>query len=85
MDECKESLDKCHSHANCTNTEGSYTCHCKPGYFGDGFTCEKGETVNSDKGDNCQVKKSPHKYSSKCINNNTEDMHNSIAALIFAY
>jgi hypothetical protein len=23
----------------CTNTDGSYTCQCKPGYTGDGRSC----------------------------------------------
>ena len=25
--------------AECTNTEGSYTCECKPGFTGDGKEC----------------------------------------------
>ncbi|CAH3197854.1 unnamed protein product, partial [Porites evermanni] len=49
VDECKESLPKCHFDADCTNTEGSYSCLCKSGYFGDGFTCEKGECFNTNK------------------------------------
>ena len=49
MDECKDSSRKCHFDADCTNTEGSYSCLCKSGYFGDGFTCEKGEFYNNDK------------------------------------
>ena len=49
MDECEESLHKCHFHADCTNTVGSYSCRCKPGYFGDGLTCKKGECLNNNK------------------------------------
>lgn len=41
VDECKKSLDKCHSDADCTNNVGSYICRCKDGYLGNGFTCFK--------------------------------------------
>ncbi len=38
IDECKgENL--CHKFANCKNTNGSYLCSCKSGFFGDGFSC----------------------------------------------
>ena len=29
----------CDVNADCTDTEGSYTCACKPSYTGDGKTC----------------------------------------------
>ena len=38
IDECSEYND-CHSHADCENTEGSYTCSCRNGFFGDGKNC----------------------------------------------
>ena len=47
VDECKNSLHRCNSHADCTNTAGSYLCRCKPGYFGDGLICEESESLNS--------------------------------------
>ena len=37
--ECTDGSAECHVDADCTNTEGSYTCKCKPGYTGDGKTC----------------------------------------------
>nr|XP_039248800.1 fibrillin-3-like [Styela clava] len=30
----------CSYYANCTNVPGGYNCWCKPGFYGDGFTCE---------------------------------------------
>ena len=40
VDECEsDDLNNCHENAQCTNTEGSYTCSCNPGYSGDGVNC----------------------------------------------
>ena len=38
FDECMDGV--CDSNATCTNTDGSYTCACREGYMGDGFSCE---------------------------------------------
>jgi hypothetical protein len=37
---CDIGADNCHADATCTNTVGSFTCACKPGYSGDGQSCE---------------------------------------------
>ena len=39
IDECEAGTDGCHDNADCTNTDGSYTCSCSPGYSGDGTSC----------------------------------------------
>ena len=40
VNECEiDILHNCHGDAQCTNTEGSYTCFCSPGYTGDGKHC----------------------------------------------
>ena len=39
MDECSSDADQCDQSAECTNTIGSYTCKCKTGFTGDGWTC----------------------------------------------
>jgi len=39
INECALGTHNCDSNAICTNTPGSYTCACKIGYSGDGFTC----------------------------------------------
>ena len=41
INECEGPGDNptCHEHANCTDTEGSYTCTCNTGFSGDGFNC----------------------------------------------
>ena len=40
IDECTEEKDNCDDDAACTNTEGSFTCLCEPGFSGDGVQCE---------------------------------------------
>ena len=40
IDECVEETDNCDDNAACTNTEGSFTCLCEPGFGGDGVQCE---------------------------------------------
>ena len=37
--------DNCDEKAQCTNTEGSFTCSCHPGYTGDGTECSVVLTV----------------------------------------
>jgi len=32
-------VHNCHKHASCTNTDGSYSCECNNGYYGDGESC----------------------------------------------
>ena len=36
INECTKSPSLCHSNANCSNTDGSYSCLCLTGYSGDG-------------------------------------------------
>lgn len=31
VDECGLGLHDCHENATCTNTDGSFSCHCKKG------------------------------------------------------
>ena len=39
VNECMNDQHTCDLHANCTNTDGSYTCACIDGYTGDGNIC----------------------------------------------
>ena len=39
LDECQAFPNSCHLNAECRNTPGSYSCHCRPGYQGDGLNC----------------------------------------------
>ena len=42
IDECSEEpSNECDVNAECTNTEGSYTCKCRDGYLGDGKNCSR--------------------------------------------
>ena len=33
--------------ATCINTLGSYQCHCKDGFAGNGFTCSGNQTLHT--------------------------------------
>ena len=37
INECEHYNDTCNSNASCTNSEGSFSCSCLPGFTGDGF------------------------------------------------
>ena len=39
IDECDVRSDDCDVQANCSNTNGSFTCKCNLGYSGNGVTC----------------------------------------------
>ena len=43
IDECVINTDVCHQNATCTNTVGSHTCSCKPGFSGNGTDCQGNE------------------------------------------
>ena len=45
LDECLNDTDICDEHANCANTDGSYTCECDKGYSGDGYSCTGNITI----------------------------------------
>ena len=39
INECQDDSHDCDKNANCTNTVGSFTCSCNPGFFGNGSSC----------------------------------------------
>lgn len=39
IDECQPFMNSCHRDGECVNTEGSYSCRCRPGFQGDGYDC----------------------------------------------
>lgn len=39
VSECSSGLHSCSADAVCSDTKGSYKCSCKPGYSGDGWSC----------------------------------------------
>jgi len=40
IDECASDNGGCSVMADCSNSEGGFTCTCQNGYVGDGFTCK---------------------------------------------
>lgn len=39
INECTLGTDTCDTNAKCTNTVGNFTCSCKTGFSGDGYSC----------------------------------------------
>lgn len=39
VDECATSFNVCAPNADCTDTPDAFTCACRPGFSGDGFSC----------------------------------------------
>ena len=47
LDECaSDSASPCPEHTDCVNTEGSFTCNCRPGFTKQHFTCEGRYLIN---------------------------------------
>ena len=40
IDECSAETSPCDENADCTNSDGSYSCTCKQGFDGDGTICK---------------------------------------------
>ena len=40
IDKCFAETSPCNGNANCTNSDGSFSCACKQGFTGDGTTCQ---------------------------------------------
>ena len=40
IDECSLDPSPCDENADCTNSEGSFSCTCKQGFTGDGEVCQ---------------------------------------------
>ena len=39
LNECATNLHNCHPDGSCINTDGSFICSCKQGFFGNGIQC----------------------------------------------
>ena len=47
IDECSTEPSPCDQNADCTNSDGSYSCTCKPGFAGNGTACEGRKEKNT--------------------------------------
>ena len=45
IDECSENLHNCDMNADCTDTDGSFTCTCRDGFEGDGTFCTSKKAI----------------------------------------
>ncbi|XP_074607190.1 uncharacterized protein LOC141860103 [Acropora palmata] len=50
VDECTAFPNICDANADCHNTDGSYICHCKAGYTGDGKNCSRADVNQCENG-----------------------------------
>nr|XP_058961427.1 stabilin-2-like isoform X1 [Pocillopora verrucosa] len=55
IDECSTGNDNCSANSECSNTKGSYSCTCKPGYSGDGRTCKDFDECSTAETHNCNA------------------------------
>ena len=39
IDECSADSSQCDENADCTNSDGSYSCTCRQGFTGNGTVC----------------------------------------------
>jgi len=62
INECATNNGGCSSDASCTNTEGSFTCACLPGYSGNGVTCTCGGTMTATEGGTLRSPSYPAPY-----------------------
>ncbi|XP_068242027.1 nidogen-1-like [Palaemon carinicauda] len=66
-DECLDMTHNCSSDASCIDTRVSYRCQCKPGFTGDGYTCEDIDECTENRcGHKATCTNSPGKYSCSC-------------------
>ena len=49
VNECSADSNPCDDNADCSNTEGSYSCRCKSGFIGNGTTCQGSEYLTTRK------------------------------------
>ncbi|KAI1731698.1 EGF domain-containing protein [Ditylenchus destructor] len=63
-------ISVCHPDAVCTNSMGSYSCRCRPGYTGDGFQCRDVDECNTSSNgySTAGVQRSPCHPQAECIN-----------------
>lgn len=47
INECNTPDNVCSRDAVCVNAEGTFTCTCKPGFFGNGQHCESKKILES--------------------------------------
>ena len=45
INECESMSDICDENAQCLNTDGSFSCTCNQGFFGNGINCCKFSVV----------------------------------------
>ncbi|XP_033728275.1 cubilin-like [Pecten maximus] len=66
---CLNGKNNCSENADCTNTEGSFSCECKDGFCGDGVTCldvNECQNGNNDCSENADCTNTEGSFSCAC-------------------
>ncbi|XP_022787222.1 uncharacterized protein LOC111327330 [Stylophora pistillata] len=75
LDECTENNHDCSKNGICTNTQGSFNCHCAIGFRGDGWGCTDIDECSSGYGcpSNASCQNTYGSYTCTCDNGYTGD------------
>lgn len=80
IDRCKSAL--CHSNATCTNhgVNNTFSCQCKEGYNGNGFTCQLPSPPSQEKEKVVHECTYLYNYGTKAVRNSMKGLNRLKAA-----
>ena len=79
IDECLTDNGGCHADATCTNSPGSRSCKCNPGYEGDGVGPEGCADISE-----CLINNGGCHKNAACINTKGKFIHGPVLLIIIS-